>query len=524
MVYILTFVILNLTFMFTGQITRMQTVIFLLGSNPVHIWIIVFTIIGILILLFIKFIHKKTVIQDTNIKERNILRLFFFFSLVLLIVSILTNIYFFKLENPIITDKNKLILHYESQPVLNQKLSRINQKYDGYNVVFILLESISAERVGVYGYERNTTPNIDKLANESIIFKNVYSISPHSDYAQPGILSSRYILTNDLRTSFDQKDIPRKFMWDVFKENNYTTAYISSQDDKWQGMDKYINYENLDFVSYSRTDGEIDYGSGLAQKDFDHKTANLALRWLNQTVNNNKNPFFLYMNFQSTHLPNPYPEEFSIYKPDDMLHESNRYDNSLTYVDVQVGKIIEFIENNSLKNNTIIVITADHGHDLLTRHGISGHGFSLYDEELKVPMVAYIPNATPIVVDDVVSHIDVVPTLVDLMGYKIPYEFQGDIMRIGRPIIFFTQNHKYMIGKLENNIKTIVDLNRNLIEVYNLTSDPEELENLGYKKYQSDIIKLMFWHYCQLDYYGNARWELLNRTNNRCLINNNFKI
>lgn len=528
--YIIIYVVRNLTFMFTGQITRLQTVVFILGANKLYVGIGGLILIGLVVLVFVKFIHKRVVVKETTKGERRLLEFLFFFSLILFVVSILINIHFLKLENPMITDVDELVAYQVEDLVLGKELSRINQTYEGYNVVFVLLESVSKDRVGLYGYSRNVTPNIDSLAVDSIVFNHAYATSSHSDYAQPGLLSSRYILTNKLRTMFDQ-NIPRKFVWDVLKAEGYTTGYFSSQDDRWQGMDKYLNYSSLDNFSYSMTDGKTDYGSGLARKDYDHKTTDLLLSWLSgvsaeqalkQSLGEDGDPFFLYVNLQATHLPNAYPDEYKFFIPDSAFDSVNRYDNSLRYVDHQVGRIIEFLDMNDLRDNTIIVITADHGHDLENRHGINGHGFSIFDEEIVVPLIAYIPGARPIEVDDYVSHIDVMPSLVDLLGYDIPDEFQGDLMRKNRPIIAFTQNHKYMIGMIEGGVKTIVDLNRNLIDVYDLNVDSAELHSLDSRDYKDNVMKLLFWHHCQLDYYKHERWNL-DSSNNRCMVSNNFK-
>ena len=517
-IYSLAYLIATLSFITTGEITRIQTILFLSQMHPMLITGIIVGFVALSILLIVFAFYRKTEIPEAEEEERGKIKIIFYISIVLFIITILVNSVFLRIENPLISNEEALISYLGEEPILGAKVSSINTTlYDKPNVIFILLEALSAERIGFYGYERNVTPNMDKLANKSTIFTNAYTTSTHSDYAQPGLLSSRYMFTSKYRKIFPD-DNPRKFIWDIFKEDNYTTGYYSSQDDRWQNMDHYLDYTNLDDVSNSMTDGKTDYGNGLARKDYDHKTADLAVEWLNKTIKKQE-PFFLYLNFQATHLPRSYPPNYEYFKPENPI---NKYDNSLRYVDLQVGKIIDFIEENNLSNNTIIAITSDHGEDLEKRHGISNHGKSIYEEELIVPALIFLPRREPKVKEERVSHIDFVPTLIDLLGYPIPKEFQGDLMRKNRPIFLVAQSHKYLIGLIQNDTKIILDMNKKLSEVYDLKNDPKELNNIDSKEYNDLMLKLLFWHYCQKDYYEKQRWK--KDSINRCSLNNNFKI
>ena len=421
----------------------------------------------------------------------------------------------------------------------NKKILDFSLDVEKPNFVIIMLESVSAEHMPYYGYERNITPNIDYLMDKSVVFENAYSSASHSDYAQTSFLSSRYTFTNDYRNFFDV-DYPRAFMWDVLKKYNYTTAYISSQDDDWANMVYYYKTKNLDVYSYSISDEKVDYGSGNSQKDYDEFTAQKAVEWLNQTQNKN---FFLYVNFQATHYPYEYPEFslaanessdtdkinesnilFKPYEPSSMTsyydivsedYEAsvNDYDNSVYYVDKQVGVLVDYLESKGLLNNTIIILSADHGEILDRRHGYLRHGFGVYEEEVKVPLMIYFPLVGHKIVDERVRLLDTVPTLLNITGFPLVEEFQGHLMVEGQNIYFVAQNQNYKIGLLRNNIKYMVNGLNYELEVYNLTEDPYEQHNLI--ETQDDEIKyyldyghyLYDWYDCQLDYYSNSRWE-----------------
>ena len=532
--FILTYSILYLvalaSFIKTGQIFRIQTIIFLLGVGPIKTALF---IIGGLILigfLFVFFINKKSNVKDLRGRKRKKIKILFWLNFILFILAILVNILFLNLDAAIIDDEASLIA-YDYQEVLLDDLSNVTDKFSGKNIIFVLLESVSAERIGHYGNERNVTPNIDKLAKKSIVFKNAYSTASHSEYAQPGLLSSRYMFTSDIRTDLGDLKSPRKFLWDSFSDKGYTTGYFSSQDDRWQEMNEYIDTQNLDVYSYGISDGDYDYGSstGYEQKDYDHRTADKGIDWMNSVINDSE-PFFLYFNFQSTHRPYARPKGYDEFRPDEYriprvrtkAIEKNKHDNSLKYVDEQIGKIVSFLEENGLKEDTVIAITSDHGHDLEDRHDFGAHGLTIYDEELLVPAIIYLPGVPHHNAISKVSHIDFVPTIVDLFGYEIPNEFQGDIMKFNRSIYFVTQSHKYKIGMIDRDIKVILNMNTDQVEVYNLREDPNELNNINSKEYNPYILKLLFWKFCQVDYYEKEKWS--KETIDRCSKHNNFKI
>jgi len=181
----------------------------------------------------------------------------------------------------------------------------------------------------------------------------------------------------------------------------------------------------------------------------------------------------------------------------------NRYDNSLKYVDNQIGRLLEELKKQSILNNTVIIISADHGHDFEKRHNIEGHGLSLYNEELKIPLIFFFPDIKPQKIENPVSHIDVLPTVVDMLGKNIPEELIGKPMENNNRIFFYTQNHKYMIGMLHNNTKIIIDLNKKTIEVYDILKDPEEENNIANKNnYDKEIIELLLWNDCQKEYFS----------------------
>jgi glucan phosphoethanolaminetransferase (alkaline phosphatase superfamily) len=343
---------------FIATRTYTAMIIFYLASG-----FVIFGTTSYLYFLSRKYLFKDQIQRVVNKKIKILILLVPIFIIIIVLIAIPKSKAFE--ASPLMEALAQVVLKSEpqirqlkiSQP--GEKLLPISLRVKKPNFIVILLESISAERLPIYGYERNTTPNLKKIAKKSIIFDNAYSSSAHSDYAQTAFLSSRYALTNDYRNFFNE-DYPRKFLWDILKEEGYNTAYISSQDDNWANMIEYYKKENLDYYYYSLTDGKYDYGSGNSRKDYDEVTANKSIQWLNNQ--SNKTPFYLYVNFQGTHHPYEYNNN-SIYFPDepsssttyfnlpksDYQASINDYDNSINYVDKQIGKIYDHLKDNKLR-------------------------------------------------------------------------------------------------------------------------------------------------------------------------------
>jgi arylsulfatase A-like enzyme len=527
--YALFFIAMSVSYLSTGQVIRIQTLMFVYKIFQKHILILVGA--GILFgTILVSWILNRTFrVRNIKTSELKWSKIFFYGAIFILLFILL----FIKgsagIKDPVVSsyDKGRPVL-FESERRASESLFSYKTPIENPNVIFILLESVTSEKLGAYGYSRNTTPNIDNLAEKSTIFMNTYTTATHSDYAQPTYLSSNYVLINNYRNQFLEPH-EGHFPWDILKKEGYKTAYISSQDDHWADMGNYYNYENLDLYRYSLSDLDYGYGGGLAKKDFDEDTMDDVLKWINEittkckpilkqnTTNNSYEvscstskeiPFFTYINLQGTHEPYIFPDSFTHFSSstknkNEIEIKTDIYDDSLRHVDYQVGRLLGYLETSGLSNNTIIIISADHGDDLYGRHGISGHGQSIYNEELKTPLIFFYPEKESEIITSPVSHIDVLPTVINSLNIPLPSTFRGDLFQEEDRIFFYTQNHKYLIGMIKDNLKVIIDLNRELVEVYNLKEDPLELKDL-YRdyRYNEQTIELLTWHYCQLNYFS----------------------
>jgi arylsulfatase A-like enzyme len=182
-------------------------------------------------------------------------------------------------------------------------------------------------------------------------------------------------------------------------------------------------------------------------------------------------------------------------------------------VDKQVGRLLDYLEEEGLFENTIIILSADHGEILERRHDYLRHGFGVYEEEVRVPLMIYFPGFGHQVIEERIRGIDMVPTVLDIGGFNLSEEFQGSVMSEGQDIFLSAQNQNFKLGLIRGDIKYMMNWISFIPEAYNLTEDPHELNNLiknekdekfYYRRYGYLLIK---WYKCQMKYYKKEMWK-----------------
>jgi arylsulfatase A-like enzyme len=369
------------------------------------------------------------------------------------------------------------------------------------NVVVITLESVAASHVGFLGYKRPTTPNLDAIAARSLVMTRAYTTATHSNYAQMAVISSLFPRRGAALDMYQRLDYPRVLLHDLGHDLGYSTATISSQDETWQGMKRFEDTGTPTFYRHAPDyQGEhLDLGTEDVAPD--HATAEEVAKYIAAHASER---FTVYVNFQSTHFPYPIPKDaprpFQPFEPkgtfnyvrwdhDDLDTIVNRYDDALAYVDAQIGVIEAALESHHLENDTIVVVTSDHG-ELFFDHDIVTHGRTLFDGESRVPLLVSYPaglapgeDATP------VSTLDVLPTIVDLMDLPPHPAFQGESfahVRDGkkpRGAVFMNiQGWKHYDGIVCMPYKLVFDPDSGESTLYDLVKDPGEATDLAKEK------------------------------------------
>lgn len=365
------------------------------------------------------------------------------------------------------------------------------------NVLLLTLESISIRHLGYFGYERGTTPNLDRIAQRSLRARRAWTTATHSNYAQMAILSSLFPRRTTGLDVYKRLDYPRTLLHDVFHTIGHATATISSQDETWQGMIKFQETGTPTFYRHSKnyTGTRLDIGSELVV--LDHVTVDVAADWIQRQ---GAHPWSLYVNFQATHfpyklqagIPTPYQPtkltpggfDYLSYPEGDRQAVINRYDNALRYVDEQVGKLERALERAGKLDDTIWVITADHGENFHD-HGQVTHGKTLYDSEARVPLLIHWPKGLKSAdVNEPVSHLDILPTLLDLLNLPPHPAFQGrsmleapDPSRETPGIYLNIQGLKSAEAIVCWPWKLVVNRSDKTTQLFQLEQDPEERDD-----------------------------------------------
>jgi arylsulfatase A-like enzyme len=372
------------------------------------------------------------------------------------------------------------------------------------NVVIIMLESVSFDHLGFSGYRRDVSPNIDSLAERSVVYERAYTTSTQSNYAQMSILSSLVPIRRKRLDRYQTLNYPRVLWNDILGQLGYKTATISSQNESWQGMLKFqtsVSAKIVDSHKYLHSTDlkHLATGRTSEMKLPDHITMDHAIGWLKST----SKPFGLYVNLQKTHFPYApngayrrrwLPDEargvynYMYYKPSEAKRVVNRYDNALAYVDEQIGRLIKYLSDAQVLDNTIVALVSDHG-EMFGQGGMTTHGKSLHSQQIHVPMLLYSPQEAKTGRSEIpVSVLDLLPTILDYLDLPPHPAMQGHSLR---DLDAYRQHHwahplrlqglRFMDGLMCWPYLAVVDHSASLFRLFDLKRDPGQLFNLAHK-------------------------------------------
>ena len=388
------------------------------------------------------------------------------------------------------------------------------------NVLILLMDTLRPDRLGCYGYAKNTSPTVDAIASKGTVFTSYYATADYTQASTASLFTGKYPLAHGYINSNYVLEGVNRTMAEILSQEGYRTAAFIAN-----GLvgEKYHMDQGFDhFYEHNRAPASdlVDRAIGFIQDGGDA-------------------PFFMYVHFLDVHDPYRIPagdrnrfaaHGFAHDMQDTLLlasmtmkawwgtvqgwweeereqaeveryfaEYSQMYDASIAYWDEQLSLLFAALEGAGAAERTIVIITSDHGEQLL-EHAFFGHANSAYDVGLRVPFIYRDPSISTEGrhLDEAISSIDVLPTLLARLGVEIPVEIQGeerwsliegrvaDRKREGvadgiysegtflanRPFSTLIQSY------CEGDWKLILDRFRDTKELYNVREDPLETRDL----------------------------------------------
>ena len=408
------------------------------------------------------------------------------------------------------------------------------------NVLLIVMDTVRAQSLSLYGYGKRTSPELERLAKTGVVFDAALSTAPWTLPSHASLFTGRWPheLNVDWTTGLD-RTFPT--LAEVLEARGYVTAgfaanliYASSA----HGLDRGFAY----YKDFPVSGGQAIVSSSLATMI---STKNRVRNWFNNhRVLNRKTaaevndeflgwlshqehqPFFAFLNYMDAHEPylppKPFegqfgpPREQAIFEysatdafrpskwamsPAQVTSEVAEYDGAVAYLDHELEQLVDELTKRGLLENTLLIVTSDHG-EHLGEHRLFGHGNSLYRTVLEVPLLLSFPNHVPAgtVVGEPVSLRDVPSTVLDLIGAKASLpgvslsrywkegtktpESSNIVISEASKRVFGAQKPWYPLTK--GNMKSVVTAGYHYIvndngeeELYDFKSDPDELRDLA---------------------------------------------
>jgi len=407
------------------------------------------------------------------------------------------------------------------------------------NIILITIDTFRADRIGYYGNPRDTSPELDQFAREGVFFRQAFSSSGWTTPGLISILTSLYAPTHAVDIRGRRLDAQVETLPDVLRRAGYRAPDIFF-------LSEIPNFANLGLEPYAH------------RQQLLHQGDEILFHWLRDEGQDDK-PFFLYYHYRDLHLPyspgegyeelyldeafeSPIKlfssfkrfiahEKMGVVKNNVLITRGDMdfaardsswvralYDAEIRRLDDQFfAGLRRTLNETGLAENTIVVVSADHGEELLDR-GLIGHISTfkegrLYDEITRIPLVLWMPGTLPAgrIVEDPVQCIDIMPTLLEMAGVDVPETAQGrsllpvinnDPSWEQKPLFFESSAAGYGANpeEYERRFRAMRTADWKLIhavaeeryELYDLRSDPEEQNNIwGQNTAHSDSLGIL---------------------------------
>ncbi|MCK6540215.1 MAG: sulfatase-like hydrolase/transferase [Anaerolineales bacterium] len=403
------------------------------------------------------------------------------------------------------------------------------------NVLFIVIDTLRADHLSLHGYDRVTDPNLVRIASGGVMFENAYATSSWTLTAHASLFTGRWPYEHKADGGRDLDDTYPTIAEALTARGYRTGGFIGNFETvprRWGFARGFLHYEDY-YQTLPQLAVSSFYGRFLEYYAL-HKVFGMefsidrlwaptvnrsALDWIDQDT---ERPFFAFINYYDVHAPYISPErarfsEFEnpgglvntdwttadIYNPktpEQVQGEIDAYDGGIYYNDQQIQILLDEMEKRGVLENTIVIITSDHG-ELFGEHGLWEHHNSLYRPVIYVPLIVWQPGSVPqnVRIDTPVSNAAIPATILDMLGEPAQDLFPGPSLaelwrdpssaaRFPDPIAEMAEspwvnpNHLSIKGDMVTVISSdwqYIEHEFNGVELYNLKDDPEQLNNLA---------------------------------------------
>lgn len=345
-------------------------------------------------------------------------------------------------DKNLISEKLKNQLIKELYPQTDTTLSVLSTKHP--NIILIILESFTAKVVGKLNKKYDATPNLNRIANQGILFTNFYASGDRTDKGIPAILNAYPAQPTTSILKFPKKTENLPFLSKYLNQLGYQSLFVYGGELNFGNFRAHFNnggfhqiIEKQDFSSQY-----YDQKWGV----YDHITAH---KFYNQLITNNKQPFFATWLTLSSHEPFDVPLNQNLTD----LSEEQQFINSVKYTDQCVGQLIDNLKNTNFWKHTLVIITADHG----ARHPDDSPHF--VPEKFHIPMIwtgGALRADAPKIIAKYGSQTDIFQTIVNQIDGTQKIAFSKDLLAQNTPsFAFYTFNNGY--GCLNENSSQVYD-------------------------------------------------------------------
>ncbi|MFH2000736.1 MAG: sulfatase, partial [Planctomycetota bacterium] len=366
------------------------------------------------------------------------------------------------------------------------------------NIIVITVDTLRADHLGCYGYSRDTSPHLDRFAAEGMLFKNCYSQASLTTPSCASILSGFLPHETEMmeNSSFLSEDVP--MIAERLEQAGYRTCAVVSN---WV-----LNHRrglNQGFRLYDDQMDESEANRNQPERTALHTTD----RCIELLKDADRAPLFLWVHYQDPHgsytPPPPFDTAFEadsaspkllfnedlsglhgipryqrLGDHDDYGFYVSRYDGEIRYFDEQFGRLVEGLKSAGLYEDSLILFTADHGEAMGEHDYYFSHGHNLDHCLLHVPLVVHGLRITPGVRDEPVQHLDIVPTILDVIGARAEDQYRGrSLLEAPKtPSVIYSQRRKNLCSLMVNGLKLVKG--QQYAVLYDVINDPDEKSDL----------------------------------------------